>query len=36
MIEADFNDEPTYPQYKQLYEHYLKLEKSGIMYEPKF
>jgi hypothetical protein len=36
MIEADFNDEPTYATYKGLYEHYLALEKSGMMYEPKF
>jgi hypothetical protein len=36
MIDADFNDDDRYHHYKEMYEHYLRLEKSGIFYEPKF
>jgi hypothetical protein len=36
MIDADFNDDPSYPMWKQQYERIEALHKQGVEFEPKF
>jgi predicted urease superfamily metal-dependent hydrolase len=36
MIEADFNDDPSYPHWKLEYERVKLLHDNGVYYEPNF